>query len=176
MFRIITVALGVAVLTTLPGDRWPKGYKGEPPAARVDRVDIVDKGIYRAEVLEIIPDPHSPTGTRERIGNITLQQDTTSIPRIKNSRFGLRYSITGVPSGGQVALKIIVIYPEGGPRSHRTGTAGDRDEFPLVQLIGSGPYYWGFRMDDDTALGVWDFQVWVDQRMLAEQTFNIVRP
>ena len=46
----------------------------------------------------------------------------------------------------------------------------------FTRTIGGGPYYCGIRIDDETALGLWRFQVWIDQRMLAEQTFNVVRP
>jgi hypothetical protein len=176
-FADMSTTFVVLVLTALPPtDRWPKGFRGDAPARRVDGVDIVDKGIYKADVLQIIPDRNSATGTRERIGNITLQQDTATIPSVKHARFGFRYSITGAPQGGPVALKIVVIYPQGGQRSRGTGTTRYCDEFTLTQPIGGGPYYWGFRVEDDTALGVWKFQVWIDQRMLAEQAFNVVRP
>jgi hypothetical protein len=152
------------VLAGPMGDRWPKGHKGEPPA-RVDYIVIIDKGIYRADLKEVVLDPQSPSGTRERIDNIALEQDTTTIPRSKNTRFGFRYSIVGAPSGGQVALKMVAIYP-----------GGRRGEFALVQSIGPGPYYWGLRLDENGSLGQYRFQAWADQRLLTELVFNVVQP
>jgi hypothetical protein len=176
MFQAMATTFLVLVLTVLaPADRWPKGFRGEAPA-RIDRVDIVDKGIYTAEILEIIPDPQSATGTRERIGNVALQLDTTTIPRIKHTHFGFRYSLKGAPAGATVVLKIVIIYPDSGQRGHRTGATHYRDEFMLTQPIADGPFSCANRIDADTALGLWKFQVWIDQRMLAEQTFNVVRP
>jgi hypothetical protein len=176
MFQAMATTFLVLVLTELmPADRWPKGFRGDAPA-RIDRVDIVDKGIYTAEVLEIIPDLHSATGARDRIANITLQQNTTTIPSVKHTQFGFRYSITGAPADATVAFMIVVIHPEGGQRSHGTATTRNRDEFMLTRTIGGGPYYCGIRIDDEIALGHWSFQIWIDQRMLADQTFNVVRP
>ena len=47
---------------------------------RIDRVNIVAKGVYTTEVTKSIEDKTQATGQRQIVGNIKLLENTTSIP------------------------------------------------------------------------------------------------
>jgi len=55
---------------------------------RVDRINIVAKGVYQAEITKSVEDKNLATGQRQIVGNIKLVANTTSVPRKARSNSG----------------------------------------------------------------------------------------
>jgi len=81
--------------------------------ARVERVDVVGKGLYRIETGERIPEATAPTGAIEPAIKFTNIEETETVPARIGVEFGLD-RIVGEPDGGEVAPEFLVNYPEGG--------------------------------------------------------------
>lgn len=143
---------------------------------RVDRIAVLNVGIFRADTLETRDEPRSVTGVHEIVGKLHHVEDTTTVPNVNGQRFGFHYTVSGAPQGAKVTLKQVVIYPKKGFRSGRTGKLSYRDEVPYELTLGGGPFYCGFHLgaNDKGVVGKWTFQLWFEDRMLAEQEFKLV--
>src|SRR2546423_9973149 len=65
---------------------------------RIDRINIVAKGVYTTEITKGIEDKTQATGQRQIVGNIKLVENTTGIPARNPIQFGFQYVILGAPS------------------------------------------------------------------------------
>jgi hypothetical protein len=137
------------------------------PASRVDRIEIVERGTYRI--------PSKPVSAP---GDVVKIKETTTIPARKGVLFGLKYVVSGEPKGAKAALKIIVIYPEGGITNAKTGKTADKEEISEDRTVGPARCFWGVKLATEEMLvpGEWTCQIWCQDRKLAEQKFTLVRP
>lgn len=145
------------------------------PAARIDRVEIVEKGLYRIEFKEKIEDPTTLGGYRYVHAKGELIKDTATIPAVNGTQFGFRYVVSGEPKGAKVSTRIVAHYPEGGRTNPATGKTATKDEFPQTPTIGA-PILFFFNMIWGNVPGVWTIEVWSQDRKLAEQKFTLVQP
>jgi hypothetical protein len=136
-----------------------------PPAAdqttRVDRIDIVEKGIYRSE---------SNPGSFE---GLQLAEDTATIPAQTGTIFGFRYVVVGEPSVRNLPLRVVLIYPEAGLQNPQTGkTVHSEEYYDSPRITARAARYhklgsWGW------VFGVWTYQIWYQGRKYAEQQFTV---
>jgi hypothetical protein len=143
------------------------------PTVRVDRIDIVEKGLYRVEVKKEIEDPNTLSGHRVVGSKAEHLQDTETIPAVSGTQFGFRYVVTGAPKGAKVPTRIVAIYPEGGRQNPSNGKIALRDEFPQTATIGGGTQFFFFNLKWGLVPGVWTIQVWCQDRKLTEQKFTL---
>ena len=146
-------------------------------APRLDRIEIFEAGLYRAEVAKEIDAPGLASGQRSLLTNIVLAQKTTQVPARPGVRFGFRYRLVDAPAGGQVTLKKITRFPPVGIRNPNTRETTFRDELELTKSIGQESYT-GYSFDRDFELvpGVWTMELWAGDRKLAVQNFTVVKP
>jgi hypothetical protein len=149
---------------------------GSTPAARVDRIEIVEKGLYRVQLQQKVEDPRVLGGSRYVHSKGELIQDTATIPAVKGTQFGFRYVVVGEPKGTQVPTRIVAHYPEGGRQNPNNGKIAQKDEFPQAATIGGAPNLFFFNMMWGMVPGVWTIEVWSQDRKLAEQKFTLVQP
>jgi hypothetical protein len=145
------------------------------PAARIDRVEIVEKGLYKVELNERVEDPTTVGGGRYVHSKGELIKDTATIPAVP-SQFGFRYVVSGEPKGAKVPTRIVAHYPEGGRTNPNTGKTAMKDEFPQTATIGGAPNLFFLNMKWGMVPGVWTIEVWSQDRKLAEQKFTLVQP
>jgi hypothetical protein len=148
-----------------------------PEAYRIDRVEILEKGIYRVPILKRVADPNVVSGQHMVYGKREHVQDTTTIPATTGIQFGFRYVVVGEPQGTKVPVRVIAVYPPGGRYNPNTGKTFAQDVFYLSQTIGSTTSHFCFTLASwGHVLGPWTLQVWDQDRKLAEQTFTLVEP
>jgi len=143
---------------------------------RVERIDIVDAGIYTVAIGEETPDPIAPTGTIAAPITATLVEATETIPGRPGVEFGLRYVVVGAPAGAEVALDFVITYPP-------PGLVDPSEPEPLLQSrytrpkkIGETVYLgYGFESDWEIVPGAWTFEIWHDGARLASQDFTVAR-
>jgi|SRR5271165_526494 len=142
----------------------------------VDRIDVPEYGIYTANMDSKVPAPGTATGTRNVVGNVQHEATTRTVPAQLGVHFGFRYSVVGAPDGAAVLLNRVTIFPPPGLRNPANPQPKTRSELDLARRIGE-QYYADYSFDNDWEIvpGIWTFQLWYEGRMLAEQTFTVVR-
>src|SRR5207302_1035408 len=102
---------------------------------RVDRINIVAKGVYQAEITKSVEDKNLATGQRQIVGNIKLVANTTSVPAQSPVQFGFQYVILGAPSNATISVKMVTIYPKEGLKNPKTHETSYRDEYMIDKTI-----------------------------------------
>ncbi len=154
---------------------------GAPLAAlaadvRVERIDIVDTGIYTVVTGEETADPDAPTGTIAAVTTVTNVEKTSTIPGKLGLEFGLRYVIVGEPAGAEVPLDFVILYPPPGLVDPAAPEPIRESRYGRIKSIGETVYLgYGFENDWEVVPGEWSFEIWFEGDMLASQSFT-VRP
>ena len=166
MRRLLSFCLFLLVLTGVPDAR----------AQQIDRVEIVEWGIFKDERTSVEPAPLAVTGTTNLVANVRLQQATTTIPALVEMKFGFQYRVVGSPSGTPVRLKCVVRLPNPGVTNPYKGKTFSSSEFHTNAVIGAIAYVgYGFDYDWEVVPGPWTLELWHEGRKLAEKTFIVTR-
>ena len=166
MLRLLTLSLVLLVLTAAPGAR----------ADDVDRVEIVEWGIYRDKRTGVTPAPLAVTGTTNLVTNVRLQQKTTTIPALVGMTFGIEYKVVGAHPGSIVRLRCVTRLPKQGVTNPGTGKTFAVSEFETDAMVGSTTYLgYSFDYDWEVETGPWTLEIWHGDRKLAEKTFLVTR-
>jgi hypothetical protein len=141
---------------------------------RIERLEIIESGVYSGENKDLVPDPGVAGGQRIRSSNLKLETSTDKVPAKVGVIFGFRYKIVGEPLGAVVELKFITRFPPGTrpPNSSRDGLPPN--EFTLPRTVGD-IFYRGYGLDGQWELvqGDWTFEIWSGDRKLLDKTFSV---
>jgi hypothetical protein len=151
---------------------------GAEPAPQVQRIEITDVGIYKVETSgTTVPAPNDPAGHVSIMTSAELLRKTTTVPATLGTRFGFLYTLIGKPNGAVISLKFVDRFPPPGLRNPAAGKTQLRGEYSLQKDMGSKNYKdYGFDEDWELVPGTWTFEIWQDDRKLAEQSFTVVKP
>ena len=143
---------------------------------QIDRIDMVEYGIYTGTTEKTAVAPGSVSGTYNVVNNRRLAVATRSIPAKQGVRFGFQYVVVGNPTGAAIPIRQVWIYPTPGVRNPTTQQLYPRSEVASNVTVGV-PLVMTYTLDNDweVAPGTWTFQVWYEDRKLAEQTFTLVK-
>jgi Domain of unknown function (DUF3859) len=166
-----TCAIAVALATLL-------GVGSVTPATaqvHVDGIDVVRTGIYKLGKYKEIKNPAISTGQRYE-APATLLRRTTIIPAKTGTTFGLDIMIRGRPRGRLVPFRIVWRYPEPGLRNPDTGKVKLVDDYIDEKNLGhETSFMWSLGADWTAVPGRWTFEIWYEGRMLATQSFTLVK-
>ena len=142
-------------------------------AQKVDRIEIVEYGVYTADKLKSQRDPNGQM--HSIVGNLQLKDATTTISAEPGVKFGFKYRVIGEPDAQTVKIKRVLIFPAPGLKSPAAPEPLMRSEDLTEPTIGETAYN-GFEFDDpwEQVPGVWTMQLWQGDRMLAEQRFTVL--
>jgi hypothetical protein len=144
---------------------------------KIERIDIVESGIYRAATVSIEHAPSTATGKRNILSDTKLVASTTRIEAKVGVHFGMRYRIVGHPRNATIKLMSITQYPAPGLKNPKTESVQTRGENSLLATIGQINYRgYVFEHDWEIVPGAWIFELWDGTRKLASQTFDVVKP
>ena len=146
-------------------------------AVSIDRVHVTSVGIYRAVEIGTKPAPSLSSGAYTHVKDAALVKRGQVVPARKGVRFGFTYRVIGQPLRAQVPLRFVTLYPAPGLVNPKTGKRTGQDEVWDLKAVGE-PYVDGYALDHDWEIvpGAWTFQIWHQDRKLAEQTFTVVEP
>jgi len=148
----------------------------EARAESVDRIEIVEWGIFQHEDGDQVQHPLSPMGTMTYARNDRLQQVTTTIPALVGMKFGIRYKVVGSPQAANVRLKHITRFPKEGVTNPGSGKTFSHSEYHTNAMVGEVTYRgYSFDRDWEVVPGPWTMEIWHDGRKLAEKTFMVTR-
>ncbi|MGP0059777.1 MAG: DUF3859 domain-containing protein [Beijerinckiaceae bacterium] len=144
---------------------------------RLDRINIVEAGVYEAEIEKRVPEPNSPTGMRNVLGEVKLVARGPQVPAGLGVHFGVRYIIVGAPKGKNADIRIIWRYPSPGLKNPKTGEVIFRSDRTLSRAIGV-PQFTDYSFDNDweVVTGIWTLELAYGDRKLAEQSFTVTKP
>lgn len=144
---------------------------------RVDRAEILEAGIYRAQARTAQQNRNSPTGGIRALATVALVKSTATILPERGLHFGIRYVLRGVPRGARVPIRIVQRYPKAGLRNPHTNKTTYVYQQSSFKAIGY-PSFEGYHLGSDWELvpGIWRFEIWYKGRKLAEQAFELKAP
>ena len=142
---------------------------------RVRRCEIVEYGLYDLKTDKQLNAPGVAAGS-VAVTTGKLIRTTTEIPARLGTGFGYRIKLIGSPVGATVKVKDINIVPEPGLRNPSTGNVLYREESDYTRKIGD-TWRSDYQLNHEWTLlpGKWIFQIWVDDRKMCEQVFNLVK-
>ena len=146
-------------------------------AVRVDRIELLDVGLYRGERAGQMGAPGSVAGNINRLTSVTFYEQTSRVPARLGVRFGIRFSLIGAPQRAVVPLRAVWRFPAPGLRDPGSGKVYSEsiEEFssPIGELRQRG---YGFDNDWELVPGEWTLEILHGQRRLLTQTFTVYRP
>lgn len=143
-----------------------------PAGAQSLAIDIIDYGIYVAEITGNEPDSQG-IGTNI-VGNICHIETTLKIPAIDGVQFGVRYRLTGLNEGQIVDIRKTMQFPmplrpPGAPRDIA------EYEHNYRQVVGTTSYTgYGFDHPWELVPGLWVMRLWHGPQKLLELAFEVV--
>jgi hypothetical protein len=142
-------------------------------AQKIDRTEVVEYGIFTADKLKSQRDANGQM--HSIIGNVQLEEATTTVPAERGVKFGFRYRVIGEPDGKAVAIRKVMIFPPPGLKAPNAPQPLTRSEDSVTPPIGETSYT-GFEFDDPWELvpGIWTMQLWQGNKMLVEQRFTVL--
>ena len=122
-------------------------------------------------------DPSAGTGKAIRGATLEFAEDTDRIPLRQGVYFGYRYWLKFPPDQQQVSFKRVLIHP---PMTLPDGSVITRSERnigkPTTHGIVTSIDAYALSEDYELVEGEWVFQIWYQEKMLAEQTFSSYWP
>ncbi len=136
-------------------------------------IRIIEKGIYQAETTGRTITQEA-TGVRNTVRNPRLINDTVVVYGKNGVRFGVRYVLSGT-SGPTLDLHLVIRFPAPGLRDP---AAGKRyfESAQVLTIEAAAAYYWEYHFENDWEIvpGVWTFEFWSSETMLASQKFCVI--
>src|SRR5262245_51701366 len=111
------LALAVALLAAWAG----AGESATAQVARVDRLEVVDHGLFQLRTGERTAAPGTATGWATAASAATLLERTDRVPARRGVAFGVRYIVAGSDTGIGVSLTVTWRFPEPGLKNPATG-------------------------------------------------------
>jgi len=135
-------------------------------------VEIVERGLYTMEVVEVQQDPSGVP--HDVVQNLCHISSSTAVPMKLNVHFGFRYRLIGVPEGQEVEVRAVTRYPTtvsppGGPGPITESGYTGRLRAGVVSYHG-----YGFDYDWELIPGRWWLEIWQGKRRLAAQSFDVI--
>ena len=146
-------------------------------SSKVERIEIVEAGIYRAETAGIEQAPGTATRQRNILSDTRLLVSTTRVEAKLGMHFGMRYRVVGTPNLATVKLVSVTQYPAPGlknPKGDKPQTRGEHSLFATIGQINYRGYM--FEHEWEMVAGAWTLELWDGQRKLASQTFTVTKP
>jgi hypothetical protein len=153
------------------------------PALADQRVSVTGAtinwfGFYKSVEKEI-KDSDISTGQRYTGTDIVPPKaNTDQITLTPKTTFGFGFTLIGGPANGQVVLKQVYKYPSPGMPRGKTGEFVPDDQLPFTYRIG-GENVMGYNTGSNPSswpTGIWTFQLWSGDKLVAEKNFTVSRP
>lgn len=150
---------------------------GAALAQTVQRIDVLDYGLYCVTQTSETPDAGAVSGRTMVVKNTELAAATRTVPARVGVDFGFHFKIVGEPNGATVQVKKVTHVPHPGIRNPQGGSARLRGEILSSEKIGQVGYK-GYGFDDawEVVAGTWTFELWVGDKMFVSQSFDAVTP
>ena len=150
------------------------GFSGiaQAQSVEIDRIAIIDSGIY--SVSSGSDADKSPSGSD---AGIKLIKKTSTIEARIGVTFGFQYVVVGRPRSEQVQLTEITLFPPPGLKDPKVKSMMLRHEQQIDVAIGElDATLFTLEHDWELVPGKWIFELRQGDRLLASETFEVVKP
>jgi hypothetical protein len=132
-------------------------------------------GIYATTSFEQRADPNTPTGFRQvNVDGVQLIARTSQIPARLGTQFGISYDFVGL-QGRKVPHRVVWLFPAAGMKNPRTMQSATRYENRVTCYSGeSCMAAWHFNEPWEMVPGAWVVEIWMGEKRLIAQTFEII--
>ena len=143
----------------------------------IHRATIANAGIYELKIARSVGDTNLAGSSRYVVTGTRRLQTTTGIPARVCTSFGFEYMIIGTPLSAEVPIKMVTKFPTPGLRNPETQQTTYRHETVVNRTIGR-VHFRSYTLEEQWELvpGVWTFELWYQDRKLAEQSFTLSTP
>jgi hypothetical protein len=144
----------------------------------IERIDVIDPGIYTAEVTQVKRDSDQASGEVFYAKVAKLVEKTTTVEAKIGVGFGFKFNVVGQSPDGRANLRSVTIYPQPGVRNPNTGVMTKREELSRSPKLNNPEVYEGFSFENEWEIvtGTWTFEIWDGERKLVSQSFQVVKP
>jgi len=146
-------------------------------AAAVTGITITNVGTYTAQTTSAPAraGQQSPTRTVGTDTNWQFVSNSTDVLGKAGTQFGIEFRIDGTPAGVNVTLYVVFTFPPQGIHNPNTGDRlyNAKIAFPNMKIGALCVLGYGFDNDWEIVPGVWNEQIWYQNRMLAERSFTV---
>ena len=135
-------------------------------------------GIYTVSSAEKFDDPTQVTGKRSEAEQATHLRDTTRIPARLGTRFGIGFMFRGRPDADFVKYRVVWRFPSIGIKNPKTKKTTSFVAFDRSCEINSRRCFRGYVFDEPWELvpGRWRLEIWMAQKMISQQEFEVMMP
>ena len=140
----------------------------------VERVDIVEFGIYRTTLLRRDPSATTAHGTLGVVGDYELVERTDTVcPRLGLS-FGVEYVLVGRTEGRVVTIDWVTRFPRGGV-TRPSGERFTESRYSTFKVVGERSYR-DYTFDEPWEMvpGEWTLEFYHRGRKLGEKRFTVL--
>jgi hypothetical protein len=126
-------------------------------------------------VKSVAPDPHSAARDIKEVQITPPKINSDQIKIIPSTNFGFGYALIGTPENAIVTVKHVRKVPAPGIRD-RTGQQSFSAVTETIARINSTDLFVGGQINGNPNFppGVWTFQVWFKDKLLAEKDFTLL--
>ena len=150
-------------------------------ASQEVKCNVIASGTYTTTSEQRVDAPGTPTGQSRIVSldNTRFTSASHTVPARLGIRFGVRFSVSGLPASADVNLRKIVSFP---PMSKPDGTVTKGYERTLAYktnaegAITNGLEGYGFDYPYEMVQGQWRIEMWYGNVRLTDQVFNVVAP
>ena len=170
--RATPVILATLALLLVPG------MAGAQTTIVVDRIDILDYGLYTAAITGSVASPGTASGTSHTVSDVQFYRRTDRVPASVGTSFGVKFVVVGRPSGEIVELRTVLKIPPPGVRNPKTGNVYRETSITVQKVIGHDGSLTGYTLDEDWELvtGPWTLELWLGDRRMLSKTFTVYTP
>jgi hypothetical protein len=145
-------------------------------APQVDRINIIDFGIYTATYQKRKKEEKTASGTVAISTDFKLVTQTETVSARLGLRFGINYVVVGKQNGKAVTLDAITRFPPQGVVNVK-GETFYQNEIKWDVTIGE-PSFRTYKFDHvwEMVPGTWVFEFYYQGRKLVEKRFTVVVP
>jgi hypothetical protein len=147
---------------------------GGAQAQTIQRIEIIEFGIFTRGPQTIGEDAGSPSGFARAVSKVTLVQRTNIVPARIGAHFGFTFRVIGA-SDTIAKFKYILHIPAPGIRNPNTGNIMETGYHVQECRVGDVCFV-GYGLDHDFEIvpGTWTIELWEENHKLASQSFNVV--
>jgi TonB family protein len=138
---------------------------------------LLGAGTFSAESTTREPDADSITGFRSVSKNVRLVERTNQVRAVLNGRFGVIFKFSEPVPDERVRYRSVWTFPAGGLLNPATGQRTASESRNRTCPIGSEcRLLWTFSEEWERVAGTWTIDIWLNEKWVATQSFNVTAP
>jgi TonB family protein len=155
----------------------PFVFKRHDMTLRPATFSLLAAGTFSAESTTREPDAASVTGFTSMLKGVRLLERTNQVRAAIDGRFGLIFKFDGSVPNEPVTYRTVWTFPEGGLLNPATGQRTTSHSRTRNCQVGSEcRSLWIFSEAWERVTGTWTIDIWLNEKIVATQSFNVTPP